>query len=157
MISNIYKKKGEDPREDKAPHTIPNNTEHRSTNTTHIVKEYETKRVTIMCRKLCVFDRFDITKQENIMRAVQEAADNQLDHRHVPEGKDEEDELDESDSEHESDEEKDELDVLQERVYGERKSNRKRKQAVSFGFQVNSSQLDFAASSSEDSDANGMA
>jgi len=105
--------------------------------------------------KLCVFDLFDITKQENIMQAVQEAADNQLDHRLVPEGQDEDDE--EDDSEHESDEEKDELDVLQKRVYGERNSNRKRKQSVPFGYQVNSSQLDFAASSSEDSDADGMA
>ena len=92
------------------------------------------------------------------MQAVQEAADNQLDHRLVPEGEEEPQEAESDDSEHESDEEKDELDVLQERVYGDRKSNRKRKQTVPFGFQVNSSQLDFAAaSSSEDSEANGMA
>jgi hypothetical protein len=59
-------------------------------------------------------------------------------------------------SDDEEDEEKDELDVLAERVYGQRRSDRKRKEPERMGFLLSSSQVDFAQTGSEDSDANGM-
>ena len=44
----------------------------------------------------------------------------------------------ESDSDNEEDEDKDVLDILKERRFGARKSERKRKQASMFGYVVNS-------------------
>ena len=52
---------------------------------------------------------------------------------------------------------KDELDIMKERKFGERKSKRKRAQVKRFGGGVNPSQIDFIQSGeSDDSDANGM-
>jgi hypothetical protein len=56
----------------------------------------------------------------------------------------------ESSSDDESeDDEKDELDVMKTRVFGTRRSNRKRSAFASFGFQLNSQQI----AMSEDSEA----
>ena len=108
--------------------------------------------------KQCVFDQFDITVEANVMQAVSEAADLLLDYRLVPEGEEEEkDDESEAEQEEDSEEEQDELDVMQARVFGERRSQRVRRPPAAFGFQLNSSQIDFAASNNEDSDANGFA
>jgi hypothetical protein len=59
-------------------------------------------------------------------------------------------------SDDEEDESKDVLDVLATRVYGHRRTDRKRKEPDRTGFFLSPSQVDFAQTDSEDSDANGM-
>jgi hypothetical protein len=72
----------------------------------------------------------------------------------IPEGDEVEEESDESESE--SDEEKDVLDVMQERRFGTRRSERKRKEIERTGFFLGSNQVSFVHTGSEDSEANGM-
>jgi hypothetical protein len=59
-------------------------------------------------------------------------------------------------TESESDEEKDVLDVMKERRYGTRKSERKRKEIQRTGFFLGSNQVSFVQTGSEDSEANAM-
>ena len=89
---------------------------------------------------LSLFNVLDVTKRA---QAVEEAARGEIDAAaYIPEG--EEEHADDDDSEHsndEDDEEKDELDVMKERQYGSRRSERKRAASATFGYQLSSSQI----------------
>jgi hypothetical protein len=76
------------------------------------------------------------------------------DHDHSVSGEEDAEEKDQSESE--SDEEKDVLDVMKERRFGSRKSDRKRKEIDRFGYQIPSTQVSFTHTASEDSEANGI-
>ena len=105
--------------------------------------------------KICCVSLFDVYNQQKRQEAVAESARGSLELKHVPK-EDEPDNSNEVESESDDDQEKkDELDVMKERCFGERKSNRKRKQTKSFGFGVNPSQIDMCESG-EDSDADGI-
>jgi hypothetical protein len=103
----------------------------------------------------CVFSLYDVRNKEKRQAASQECYEGNLEVRgFIPEGEEEAEEKEQSESE--SDEEKDILDVMKERRYGSRKSDRKRKEIDRFGYQIPSAQVSFTHTASEDSDANGM-
>lgn len=105
---------------------------------------------------MCVSSLYKVSNVQAQLDAVAEL--------YAPEFRDENEDLvedasqeDESEvSDDEEDEDKDELDVLAERVYGQRRSDRKRKEPDRMGYLLSSSQVDFVQTGSEDSDANGM-
>ena len=89
---------------------------------------------------------------DDISAAVEEVAKQELDAQYVPTrgGKDNNvEDVQQSSSDEESDDEKDVLDVMKERQYGPRRSNRKRTQPPVTGYLLNSSQIAL----SEDSEA----
>ena len=92
----------------------------------------------------CVVEHFDIESEEERKKAVREQV------RHavtpidaIPEDKEEEPAEYDSESDDE-DAEKTERQIMKEKVYGERKSIRERKQAEAKGYMLNSSQLKFS-------------
>jgi hypothetical protein len=102
----------------------------------------------------CVFSLYDVRDKEKQAAAGKECFEGKLEARgFIPDGV-EEQESDESDQE--SDEEKDVLDVMKERRFGTRKSDRKRKETERTGYFLGSSQVSFVQTGSEDSEANGM-
>ena len=104
--------------------------------------------------KMCVTDLFDPLLPANQTGAIKEQVEGKLDFKWVPE--EDESEADEEYESESSDDEKDELDVMRVRVESGRKSNRVRKQAELYGYQIPSNQIAMAQTGSEDSDANGM-
>jgi hypothetical protein len=104
--------------------------------------------------KMCVTDLFDPLLPSNQTGAIKEQVEGKLDFKWVPE--EDESEADEEYESESSDDEKDELDVMRVRVESGRKSNRVRKQAELYGYQIPSNQIAMAQTGSEDSDANGM-
>lgn len=85
---------------------------------------------------MSLFNVLDPVKRQQV---VEEVALNKIDGSLVPEGEEAGDAG--SDSEHESDDEKDVLDVMKQRQFGERKSDRKRKQPKLSGYFINSQQV----------------
>lgn len=96
----------------------------------------------------CCLSLFNVHDQVKRLQAVEEVAKAELDRALVPEG-DEPDGDYSSSEEEEEDEEKDELDVMKERQFGTRRSERKRNSVKAFGYQLNSQQVAL----SEDSEA----
>lgn len=96
----------------------------------------------------CCRSLFDVLDPVKRAEAVESAAKGELQvNGVVPEGTEQEEEDDESD--HDEDEEKDELDVMKERRFGSRKSERKRTQTTLYGYQFNSSQVAVCTSDSD--------
>jgi len=103
---------------------------------------------TLLIRKgwhLCVVDHYDVENKEQREKAVQEQ---------IRYGKasidvapaEVEPEVDEDGfiAQESEDEEKTEKKVMKERVYGERRSAREKKQAKAHGFQINTAQIKFS-------------
>jgi hypothetical protein len=89
---------------------------------------------------MCCITHFNMLDPVKRLQVVESVAKGEFEARgYIPPG----DEKEEADSEPESDEddEKDELDIMKQRQHGERKSTRKRSQAQTFGFQLNSQQI----------------
>ena len=87
----------------------------------------------------CCVSLFNVLDPVKRQQVVEEVALNKIDGSLVPEGEEAGDAG--SDSEHESDDEKDVLDVMKQRQFGERKSDRKRKQPKLSGYFINSQQV----------------
>jgi len=85
----------------------------------------------------CCTSLFNVMDPMKRTEAVAEVARQELEQSFVPA---EEEELND-DSDAEEEEEQEELDVSQERKFGERKSDRSRTQAATFGFQLDSSAI----------------
>ena len=93
----------------------------------------------------CVVEHFDIESEEDRKKAVREqvrSAVAPIDA--IPDQKEEEVDGFCAEESEDEDEEKTEKQVMKEKVYGERKSGREKKQAAAFGFQLNSQQLKFS-------------
>jgi DDE superfamily endonuclease len=93
----------------------------------------------------CCVALFNVHDQTKRLLVLEEVLKDELDRAFVPA---ESEDAAESSSE-EEDEDKDELDIMKERQFGRRKSERKRGVAKAFGFQLNSQQI----AMSEDSEA----
>lgn len=96
----------------------------------------------------CCLSLFDVHDQTKRLQAVEEVAKDELDRALVPLQSEQDGDYSSSDEEDE-DEEKDELDIMKERQFGSRKSDRKRAVPKPFGYQLNSQQVAL----SEDSEA----
>ena len=120
----------------------------------------EQKQYIILAWHTCCSSFFDVNDPRKRIEAVEEVALEQLDRLHIPKEDEEEkernSESDDSESEHEESDSSDELDVMSRRIFGTRRSARARNPPKRLGFRVNVSQVDFVATGSEDSDANGM-
>ena len=86
----------------------------------------------------CCTSLFNVMDPMKRTEAVSAVARRELEQAHVPD--EEEGYEEESDSE-EMEEDEDELDVSKERTFGERKSDRARTQAATYGFQLDSSAI----------------
>jgi hypothetical protein len=102
----------------------------------------------------CVVQLFNVHDVAKRIQAVEEVAKAEVDGNFVPkrgngtEAAIEDTQTVQSDeSGSESDEEGDELDVMKQRQFGTRKSDRKRKEISNFGYQINSEQIAFTSSS----------
>ena len=102
----------------------------------------------------CMVSLFNVHDVAKRIQAVEEVAKAEVDGNFVPTRKNGTEaavedthavQSDESGSE--SDGEGDELDVMKERQFGTRKSDRKRKESSTFGYQINSEQIAFTSSS----------
>jgi len=99
----------------------------------------------------CVVSLFDVHKEQERKKAVEEAAQgNFLAYGYIP-GEDEEDEEeDNSDSDRDDEDERDELDVMREIAVGERRSTRSRIQVRPFGYQIDTSAIQLTETEEED-------
>ena len=114
---------------------------------------------------MCCSSFFDVNDPEKRLQVLEEIALEQLERLHIPDedepppGPDQQSDSEEE-SDHEEnaydDDEDDELNVMTQRIFGTRQSNRSRTATQRFGYSIRSSQIDFVATGSEDSDANGM-
>lgn len=96
---------------------------------------------------MCCSSMFDVNNKEKRQEAVIENSKKEFEvEGFVPEGEEEEKEVELDRGS--DDEEKDALDIMKEIKQGERKGGRKRKQAKSFGFQINSQQIAMSEDSS---------
>ena len=122
----------------------------------------EEKQFIIFAWHMCCSSFFNVNDPEKRMQAVEEIALEQLERLHIPDedeptpGPDQPLSDSETESDHEENQEEDELNVMTKRIFGTRQSARSRTATQRFGYSVASSQIDFAATGSEDSDANGM-
>jgi hypothetical protein len=103
----------------------------------------------------CVLSMYNVNDPQKRLEPVEAVAKGELttvcvptqDEVQTPEQAEAEEEEDEED------EEKDELDVMKERVYGERKSERKRTRTQLYGYQISSTQVELVQTGCEDSEA----
>jgi hypothetical protein len=96
----------------------------------------------------CCVSLFDVHDPVKRVMVMEEVLLKELEAMVIPEETEEIDEEADDDDEEDEDDDKDQLDVMKERAYGTRKSDRKRVAAHAFGFQLNSQQI----AMSEDSD-----
>jgi len=90
---------------------------------------------------MCCTTLYNVHDKQKRQEAVAELARAELEVKgYVPDGEENEEE-NASDSEGEEDDEKDELDVMKERVFGTRKSDRKKSQVKPFGYQISSDKI----------------
>ena len=95
----------------------------------------------------CCVSLFNVLDPIKRAQAVEEAARGEIEAAaFIP--AEEEQEAEDEPSEDEEDEDKDELDVMKQRQYGSRKSDRKRAAPKNFGFQINSQQIALSEDSS---------
>ena len=96
----------------------------------------------------CCLSLFNVLDPIKRQQAVEEIARGELEANWVPGVAEVEDEsAQESDSDNEEDEVKDVLDILKERQFGARKSDRKRTQTSMSGYVVNSQQVAYRGDS----------
>jgi hypothetical protein len=92
-----------------------------------------------------LFNVFDAAKRA---QTVEEAARGEIEAAAFIPAEEEVDSVSDSEPDDEDDEDKDELDVLKERQYGSRKSDRKRVAPSNFGYQINTQQIAMSEDSS---------
>jgi hypothetical protein len=92
----------------------------------------------------CVVSLYDVTSQQERLKAMRDAVRHDFDPDLMPEEKEEEVDSDGYCCEESSDEEKSEKQIMKERIYGERKSSRAAQPRQSFGYVLNSEQLKFS-------------
>jgi hypothetical protein len=116
-------------------------------------KLHEQKQFITFAWHMCCASFYNVNDPQKRLEAVEEVALEKLERLHIPATDEVESQEFDSDSEGESDheegEEQDELDVMTQRIFGTRRSERSSRTPQLFGYQLNSSQIDFAASSSE--------
>lgn len=95
--------------------------------------------------KTCCTSKFDVLDEKKRQEVVEEVARQEFEAAVVPEQAERDvynsDAESDNESDHEENEKKDELDIMKERQFGQRKSTRKRKQPSVMGYVVNSSQI----------------
>lgn len=97
----------------------------------------------------CCVSLFDVLDATKRTQAVEESARGEIEAAaFIPAEEEQETTDNESSDVDEEDEEKDELDVMKERQYGSRKSDRKRAAPKNFGFQISSQQIALSEDSS---------
>jgi hypothetical protein len=95
----------------------------------------------------CCVSLFNVLDAAKRAQAVEESARGEIEAAFIP-VEEEEHEAEDKPSEDEEDDDKDELDVMKERQYGSRKSDRKRAAPKSFGYQIGSQQIALSEDSS---------
>lgn len=97
----------------------------------------------------CCVSLFDVLDPAKRVQAVEESARGEIEAAaFIPAEEEQEVEAEDELTDDEEDEEKDELDVMKERQYGSRKSDRKRAAPKNFGFQISSQQIALSEDSS---------